>query len=89
MSLDFFKFKTAEHIFVAVAKLFTISNFKEFQKKAIKSLLDGNDVFVGQPTGSGKSLVYLSLPFLYGKVVETTGDWNCCCGCPKFFFALC
>ena len=63
--------KMAEVMFDAVKKLFSIFEFKEFQLDAMKSLLNGKDVFVEQPTGSGKSLIYLALPFLHGKVVKT------------------
>ena len=54
-----------------VMKLFSIEKFKKFQSDAIKSLFDRKDVFVGQPTGSGKSMVFLTLPFLNGVVVES------------------
>ena len=47
---------------------FLFQKFRDFQIKAIKELLDGKDVVVCQPTGSGKSLVFLCLPFFYGSV---------------------
>ena len=52
----------------SIAGLFCFEKFRNFQIKAIKELLDGKDVVVCQPTGSGKSLVFLCLPFFYGSV---------------------
>jgi len=44
-------------------KYFGFSKFKGLQKKAIESLIDGNNTFVVMPTGGGKSLIY-QLPAL-------------------------
>ena len=45
---------------------------RENQLKAVKSFMQGNDVFLILPTGSGKSLCFSVLPFafdyLYGRV---------------------
>ena len=35
---------------------------KEKQKEAIKTFLEGNDIFVSLPTGYGKSVIYAILP---------------------------
>jgi len=53
-----------------ISTLFGITNFREYQVEGIKSILDGKDVFVCQPTGSGKSIIFQSIPFFYGNVVE-------------------
>ena len=37
------------------------------QALAMRSLVEGKDVFVGTRTGSGKSLIYESSPILFGK----------------------
>jgi replicative superfamily II helicase len=39
-------------------------NLSEHQIEALSNLLRGNDCFISQPTGSGKSAVYISLYFL-------------------------
>lgn len=48
---------------------------KEYQKKAVIDLMEGKDVFIAQPTGAGKSMVYQLLPlafdiFLHGRVED-------------------
>ena len=51
-------------------KLFNISDIKEYQYDAVSKLLKGQDCFISQPTGSGKSFVYQCLPFFYGDVLD-------------------
>ena len=41
-------------------------------KNVLKSLWDGNDCFVCQPTGSGKSIIYQSFPFFTHLMASTT-----------------
>ena len=43
-----------------------LDNLSEHQIEALSNLLEGNDCFISQPTGSGKSAVYqtISLYFL-------------------------
>ena len=40
------------------------------QKDAITSFVKGNDVFIVLPTGSGKSLCYVTLPFVFEKFLR-------------------
>ena len=48
-----------------VERLFQVDEFREFQWAAINDLLERKDVMICQPTGSGKSLVFLALPFFF------------------------
>ena len=41
-----------------------ITALNDLQKKAVKAIVDGNDVFVCLPTGFGKSLCFLSVPYV-------------------------
>lgn len=41
-----------------LVKKFNLTTFKDWQLRAIKALIDGQDALVVQPTGSGKSLCY-------------------------------
>ena len=49
---------------------------KDKQEEALKSLLDGKDVFAVLPTGFGKSLIYQS--FVIAKVMEGCITDLCC-----------
>ena len=43
---------------------------KEKQKEAIKTFLEGNDIFVSLPTGYGKSVIYAILPMILPSVFD-------------------
>jgi len=49
-----------------------VENLKDFQQKALQKLVNGEDIFVIQPTGSGKSLVYQSALMVFDIVKRTT-----------------
>ena len=49
---------------------------KDKQEEALKSLLDGKDVFAVLPTGFGKSLIYQS--FVIAKEMEGRVTHPCC-----------
>ena len=42
-----------------------IEELRAYQVDALLGLMDGRDVLVAQPTGSGKSVVYQLLPFAF------------------------
>ena len=49
---------------IAYAKSKTkVKELRRYQKDAVQGILEGKDVFVCQPTGSGKSLIYQLLLF--------------------------
>lgn len=43
----------------------------DLQRKAVQKLVNGEDVFVIQPTGSGKSLIFQSAAMVIDIVKET------------------
>ena len=47
-----------------VSKIFAIEDFKPSQLSCCESLIDNIDCFVCQPTGSGRSVIFQTLPFL-------------------------
>ena len=47
------------------------------QKDAIRSFVEGTDVFICLPTGSGKSLCYACLPILFDILRGDGGQQNC------------
>ena len=53
---------------VPVLQRFGLNKFTDFQEHALKELLAGKDVFVNQPTGSGKSLIFQAMPLLYDYI---------------------
>ena len=55
-----------------VLEHFKLENLKDLQRKALEKLVNGEYVFVSQPTGSGKSLIYQSSPMAIDIMKETT-----------------
>lgn len=48
-----------------ILQTFKIDSLKELQRKALEALVKGEDVFIIQPTGSGKSLIFQSAPIVF------------------------
>ena len=48
--------------FERVLECFKLQNLKDSQREALQNVVKGQDVFVIQPTGSGKSLIFQSAP---------------------------
>ena len=53
-----------EHYDFSKVNSFFDVELHEYQKKAISAILNGLDCFVGQPTASGKSLIFQSIPVI-------------------------
>ena len=51
-----------------VLERFHIEKFRETQLEAIINLLQGKDILVLQPTGSGKSLIFQSFPLIVDEL---------------------
>ena len=54
-----------------VLERFKLKKLKDLQIKKLEKLVNGEYVFVIQPTGSGKSLIYQSAPMAICIVKET------------------
>ena len=54
--------------FERVLQTFGIEKLKDLQREALEKLVGGEDVFVIQPTGSGKSLIFQSAPIVFDTV---------------------
>ena len=46
------------------------------QAQAVRSFMLGSDVFMMLPTGSGKSLCYASLPYIFDSLWRSAGEKN-------------
>ena len=45
-----------------ILETFKVDSLKELQRRGLEALIKGQDVFIIQPTGSGKSLMFQSAP---------------------------
>ena len=48
-----------------ILETFKIDSSKELQRRGLEALIKGQDVFIVQPTGSGKSLIFQSAPIVF------------------------
>ena len=48
-----------------ILEMFKIDSLKELQRRGLEALIKGQDVFIVQPTGSGKSLIFQSAPIVF------------------------
>ena len=54
--------------FDRVLESFKLKNLKDSQRDALEKLVGGQDVFVIQPTASGKSLIFQSAPIVFDTI---------------------
>ena len=54
--------------FERVLESFKLQNLKDSQREALQHIVKGQDVFVIQPTGYGKSLIFQSAPIVFDTV---------------------
>ena len=50
---------------------FKLNSLRSIQREALEKLVSGEDVFVIQPTGSGKSLIFQAAPIVFDVVKPT------------------
>ena len=51
-----------------ILETFQIESLKDLQREALEKLVGVRDVFLIQPTGSGKSLIFQSAPIFFDIV---------------------
>ena len=61
-------------LIVEVASALGISTLKSQQSEAIFQFLHGRDMFVALPTGYGKSLCYMALPWIFDRLRGVTNQ---------------
>lgn len=54
-----------------VIEKFKIENLKPLQRESLEKLVNLQDVFVIQPTGSGKSIIFQAAPMVFDVVKQT------------------
>ena len=64
-------------VFVIDQSCSSITNYcihTQEQAQAVRTFVLGSDVFVMLPTGSGKSLCYASLPYIFDSLRQSAGE---------------
>ena len=59
---------TTEDKIKEAGEYFGYKELKPFQSNVVKSVCNGQDVFLMSPTGSGKSLTYEMIPFVFERL---------------------
>lgn len=63
--ITFMNVMEVESVILSAAEKFSSPILRQHQLSAIKSFLEGKDVFVNMPTGSGKSIYYALQPWAF------------------------
>ena len=48
-----------------ILETFKVDSSKELQRRGLEALIKGQDIFIIQPRGSGKSLIFQSAPVVF------------------------
>ena len=64
-------------IIIRASQRLGYSSVRDKQLLAIRTFMEGNDVFISLPTGSGKSLCYTVLPHAFNDLYHHTMPQNC------------
>ena len=54
-----------------ILETFKLNSLRSIQREALEKLISREDVFVIQPTGSGKSLIFQAAPIVFDVVKPT------------------
>ena len=57
--------KSLDAVIIRASSRLGYSSVRDKQLLAIRTFMEGNDVFISLPTGSGKSLYYAVLPYAF------------------------
>ena len=50
-----------------ILETFKLNSLRSIQREALEKLVSGEDAFVIQPTGSGKSLIFQAAPIVFDE----------------------
>ena len=63
-----------EEALKGVCKKYRFLELNAYQKVAIKTFMQGRDIFVNLPTGYGKSLIFQALATMFDMVMACQGS---------------
>ena len=68
--------ESLDAVIIRASQRLGYSSVRDKQLLAIRTFMEGNDVFISLPTGSGKSLYY-ALPYAFDDLYHRTMPQNC------------
>jgi len=63
-----------DSVIIRASQRLGYTSVRPMQLQAIRSFMQGNDVFISLPTGSGKSLCYSVLPYAFDELLNREGS---------------